>query len=64
MSIENPEDFVTRFAAAWKGRESAAFEALWQSEGKLHYPFASRVIHGHEIGKLNALTTANQLNLT
>ncbi len=64
MSIENPEEFVTRFAAAWRGRESEAFEALWWPEGKLHYPFASRVINGHEIRKLNEFTKASQPNPT
>ncbi len=62
MSIENPEEFVTRFAAAWRGRESEAFEALWWPEGKLHYPFASRVINGHEIRKLNEFTKARALS--
>ncbi len=64
MSIENPEDFVTRFAAAWAARDAELFVALWRPEGKLHYPFASRVIQGAEIGKLNDLTKASAPHLT
>jgi ketosteroid isomerase-like protein len=64
MAIADPEDFVRRFAAAWAARDSDLFLALWWPEGKLHYPFASRVIGGHEIGMLNDLTRANSPNLT
>jgi ketosteroid isomerase-like protein len=64
MTTLNAEDFVNRFAAAWTTRDSGAFLALWHPEGKLHYPFASRVIHGREVGKLNDLTKANAPDLT
>ena len=56
--------FVERFAAAWAARDGSAFLALWHPEGQLHYPFASRIIAGSEIGVLNDLTTRNSPNLT
>lgn len=56
--------FVDRFAAAWAAKDGAAFLRLWHPEGRLHYPFASRVIRGDEIGKLNDLTKANAPHLT
>ena len=64
MSINNPEDFVNRFAAAWAARDPDLFLALWHPDGKLHYPFADRVIQGGEIGTLNDLTNANAPHLT
>jgi hypothetical protein len=64
MTTLNVEDFVNRFAAAWAARDAGAFLALWHPEGKLHYPFASRVISGREIGKLNDLTKTNAPDLT
>jgi hypothetical protein len=64
MTTLNAEDFVNRFAAAWAARDAGAFLALWHPEGKLHYPFANRVINGREIGKLNDLTKASAPDLT
>jgi len=64
MTALNAEDFVNRFAAAWAARDAGAFLALWHPEGRLHYPFASRVINGREIGKLNELTKINAPHLT
>jgi hypothetical protein len=62
--MDDTETFVARFAQAWAARDADAFLALWNPEGKLHYPFANRAIHGHEIGKLNDLTKANAPHLT
>lgn len=64
MTTSDAEDFVKRFAAAWATRDARAFLALWHPEGKLHYPFAARVINGREIGKLNDLTKVNAPDLT
>ena len=64
MTDTEAQAFVDRFAAAWAAKDGAAFLALWHPEGKLHYPFASRVIGGDEIGKLNDLTKANTPHLT
>jgi ketosteroid isomerase-like protein len=49
-------DFVKRFADAWAARDGEAFLALWHGDGLLHYPFASRVVRGDEVGLLNDLT--------
>lgn len=64
MTVSDLQDFVNRFAAAWALKDGAAFLALWHRDGKLHYPFASRVIHGHEIGLLNDLTAKTSPHLT
>lgn len=64
MTDTEAQAFVDRFAAAWAAKDGAAFVRLWHPEGKLHYPFASRVIRGDEIGKLNDLTKANAPHLT
>ena len=64
MTDTETQAFVDRFAAAWAAKDGAAFQRLWHPEGKLHYPFASRVIRGDEIGKLNDLTKANAPHLT
>ena len=45
-------------------RDASTFLALWHPNGRLHYPFASRVIRGSEIGLLNDLMKANAPNLT
>lgn len=58
MTDTDKEDFVARFAAAWASRDPEQFLALWHPDGELHYPFADRVIHGREIGKLNELQNA------
>jgi hypothetical protein len=63
MTLADAEEFVTRFAAAWAARNSEMFLALWWPEGKLHYPFASRVIRGCEIGMLNELTKSRSPDL-
>jgi len=64
MTDTEAQTFVDRFAAAWAAKDGAAFLRLWHPEGRLHYPFASRVIRGDEIGKLNDLTKANAPHLT
>ncbi|MDP3854165.1 nuclear transport factor 2 family protein [Phenylobacterium sp.] len=64
MNETDKQAFVDRFAAAWAAKDGQAFLALWHAEGKLHYPFASRIIGGHEIGKLNDLTKVNAPDLT
>lgn len=64
MNETDKQAFVDRFAAAWAAKDGRAFLALWHAEGRLHYPFASRVIRGDEIGKLNDLTKANAPDLT
>lgn len=53
MSDAEIQDFVVRFAAAWAGRDSAAFLALWHADGVLHYPLVDRPIAGSELGRLN-----------
>jgi hypothetical protein len=58
MTELEKQTFVNRFAAAWAARDGNAFLALWDPHGRLHYPFANRVIEGCEIGKLNNLTKA------
>ena len=63
MTLADAEEFVTRFAAAWAARDSEMFLRLWWPEGKLHYPFASRVIRGDEIGMLNELTKGRSPDL-
>lgn len=64
MTDQEAHAFVERFAAAWAAKDGAAFLRLWRPEGQLHYPFASRVIRGSEIGKLNDLTKQNAPHLT
>jgi ketosteroid isomerase-like protein len=53
MSEAEIRNFVTKFAAAWAARDSAAFLALWHPEGVLHYPLTERPLAGSEIGRLN-----------
>ena len=64
MTDLEKQTFVNNFAAAWAARDGDAFLALWHPEGRLHYPFANRVIMGAEIGKLNDLTTTIAPQLT
>jgi ketosteroid isomerase-like protein len=64
MTEQDAQAFVDRFAAAWAGRDGAAFLALWHPDGQLHYPFASRILKGSEIGKLNDLQVAVAPHLT
>ncbi|HEX7967863.1 MAG TPA: nuclear transport factor 2 family protein [Stellaceae bacterium] len=52
MTDAEIQDFVTKFAAAWAGREGEAFLALWHPDGVLHYPLADRPIAGRELGRL------------
>lgn len=65
-AADDPEQaqFVARFAQAWASRDPAAFEALWHPAGRLYYPFADRVIEGHEIGQLNRITGETAPDLT
>jgi ketosteroid isomerase-like protein len=64
MTEQEAQAFVDRFAAAWAARDGAAFLALWHPDGQLHYPFASRILKGSEIGKLNDLQLAVAPHLT
>ena len=64
MTDLEKQTFVNNFAAAWAARDGDAFLALWDPDGRLHYPFANRVIMGGEIGKLNDLTKAIAPHLT
>jgi ketosteroid isomerase-like protein len=64
MTEQEAQAFVDRFAAAWAARDGAAFLALWHPDGQLHYPFASRILKGSEIGKLNDLQVAVAPHLT
>ena len=64
MTDDEKQTFVDRFAAAWAAQDGDAFLALWRPEGRLHYPFADRVIKGAEIGKLVDLTNARAPDLT
>jgi hypothetical protein len=50
MTDLEKQTFVNNFAAAWAARDGDAFLALWHPHGRLHYPFANRVIMGAEIG--------------
>jgi ketosteroid isomerase-like protein len=53
MTDAEVQDFVVSFAAAWAARDGAAFLALWEPDGVLHYPLTNRPIAGREIGRLN-----------
>ncbi|MGE5145139.1 MAG: nuclear transport factor 2 family protein [Candidatus Eiseniibacteriota bacterium] len=53
MTDAEVQEFVTRFAAAWAARDSAAFLALWHPDGVLHTPLLDRPIAGRELGRLN-----------
>jgi len=64
MTDLEKQTFVNDFAAAWAARDGDAFLALWDPHGRLHYPFANRVIMGAEIGKLNDLTKTHAPQLT
>jgi ketosteroid isomerase-like protein len=64
MTELEKQTFVNNFAAAWAARDGDAFLALWHPHGRLHYPFANRVIEGCEIGKLNDLTKTIAPHLT
>jgi ketosteroid isomerase-like protein len=55
MTEAEVHDFVTRFAAAWAARDSAAFLALWHPDGVLHTPLLEGPIAGRELGRLNEL---------
>ena len=46
MTDLEKQTFVDRFAAAWAARDADAFLALWHPEGRLHYPFANRMLEG------------------
>ena len=55
MTDAEVQDFVTRFAAAWAGRDPAAFQALWHADGVLHSPLYDRPVAGRELGRLTEL---------
>ena len=61
MTEAEARDFVERFAAA---RAIGRGEEFWHPHGRLHYPFANRVIGGDENGLLNDLSTKQAPNLT
>jgi hypothetical protein len=61
MTFDEARRFAEEFA---RQRSRGRGEALWSSQGVLHYPFADRLIGGDEIGALCDLTAANSPNLT
>lgn len=61
MTQDEAIKFVEQFAAQ---RSAGRGEALWHPQGRLHYPFADRVIGGDEIGALCDITAANSPTLT
>lgn len=52
MTIDEVQEFVTRFAAAWASRDGEAFLALWHAEGVLRSPLYDRPVAGRELGRL------------
>ena len=42
------QQFVSRYEQAWKDRDVAAFEALWDPNGVCYHPTASAPIRGRE----------------
>jgi hypothetical protein len=63
MTEADASRFVAAFAEAWRTRDPAAFEALWHPDGNLSWPFTDRPIGGAEIGRLNAVLTAQAPDL-
>jgi len=61
MTEAEAQNFVEQFAAA---RAAGRGEQFWHSHGRLHYPFANRIIGGDEIGTLNDLSVKQAPNLT
>ncbi|MDE0853152.1 MAG: nuclear transport factor 2 family protein [Nevskia sp.] len=55
MTDHEVQDFVTRFAAAWAARDSAAFLSLWHPDGLLHTPLLDLPLPGSELGRLNEI---------
>lgn len=53
MTEEQAQEFVEKFAAAWASGDGNRFLEFWHPDGKLHYPFANRVIHGRELKMLH-----------
>jgi hypothetical protein len=64
MTLQETEEFVERFATAWRTRKNEAFAAIWHPDGELVYPFVGRTIKGKEIGLLNDITKQNAPELT
>jgi hypothetical protein len=58
MTNEEVQDFVTRFAAAWAGRDGNAFLELWHPDGLLHTPLVDRPVAGNELARLLEVQTA------
>ncbi len=58
MTDEEVQDFVTRFAAAWAGRDGNAFLELWHPDGMLHTPLVDRPVAGNELARLLEVQTA------
>jgi ketosteroid isomerase-like protein len=63
MTEAQAAQFVEAFAAAWRTRDAAAFEALWHPDGALRWPFTGRAIAGAEIGRLNDMLAAQAPDL-
>ncbi len=61
MTKDEATSFVEQFARA---RSRGRGEHLWRQDGKLHYPYADRVIEGREIGALCDITAAQAPHLT
>jgi ketosteroid isomerase-like protein len=58
MTDEEVQNFVTRFAAAWAGRDGNAFLELWHPDGMLHTPLVNRPVAGSELPRLLEVQTA------
>jgi hypothetical protein len=59
MTEDDIRQFVDKFQRAWSSRRDEDFVAIWHPDGRLVYPFASRVIRGDELPLLNAITKQN-----
>jgi len=60
---QSAEEFVKRFAEAWRTRSAAAFLALWHPEGVLRSPLLDGPIPGSRIGELNEMNKASTPDL-
>jgi ketosteroid isomerase-like protein len=58
MTDAETQEFVTRFAAAWAGRDGNAFLELWHPDGSLNTPLVSRTVAGSELPRLLEAQTA------
>lgn len=63
MTEDEVRTFVDKFQRAWSSRRDEDFVAIWHPDGRLVYPFASRVIRGDELPLLNGITKQNAPDL-